>query len=170
MRAESKSVVLVAEDQPVNQRVANLLLKAMGVETALASNGKLAVESYCKERPALILMDVMMPVMDGLHASKEIRRIEFGTGIHTPIIACTGLDKAKITEEAISCWIDDYLGKPYSREMLASKLVLWLGVRLEAKPLTQVAHAFAAALAADDAPIDRQYLRILYGLEQLDDI
>src|SRR5262249_44097610 len=119
-------LVLVAEDHQVNQKVANLLLTSMGLRTYLAADGQLAVEAYKKERPTVVLMDIMMPVMDGFHASKEIRRIEFATGRHTPIIACTALDESEVKEECISAGIDDYVGKPYSKELLANKMEMWL--------------------------------------------
>src|SRR5262249_54564113 len=116
------------------------------------------------------LMDIMMPVMDGFHASKEIRRIEFATGRHTPIIACTALDESEVKEECISAGIDDYIGKPYSKELLANKMEMWLGIKLDTKPLSPMAQAFATANQYPIEPIDRQYLRLLYGLEQLDDV
>jgi len=169
MKEESQPVVLVAEDHPVNQKVATLLLTNMNMEPRLADDGRLAVELYKMERPDIILMDIMMPVMDGFHASKEIRRLEFGRGTHTPIIACTALDESKIKEECIAASLDDYLGKPYSKEILATKMELWLGIRVQRKSLPQMAQAFAAAAAPAD-PIDRQHLRLLYGLEQLDDV
>jgi two-component system sensor histidine kinase/response regulator len=161
--------VLVAEDHPVNQKVAVLLLTSMGFHTRLADDGRPAVESYKERRPDIILMDIMMPVMNGFHASKEIRRLEFGRGLHTPIIACTALDDSNIQEECVAAGIDDYLGKPYSRELLAGKMEHWLGLKVRMTPLTQVAEAFASA-AAPSEPIDRQHLRLLYGLEQLDDV
>jgi CheY-like chemotaxis protein len=167
--APQQPLVLVAEDHPVNQKVAGLLLASMGFQTNMADDGWPAVESYKMQKPDLILMDIMMPVMDGFHASKEIRRLEFGRSIHTPIIACTALDESQIKGECIAAGIDDYIGKPYSRELLARKIEHWLAIKLQMKPLTQTAEAFAAAVAPSE-PIDRQHLRLLYGLEQLDDI
>ncbi|PWT99691.1 MAG: hypothetical protein C5B53_05000 [Candidatus Melainabacteria bacterium] len=169
MLPESKPVVLVAEDHPVNRKVAGLLLDALGVHALLADDGRPAIALYQKERPALILMDIMMPVVDGFHAAKEIRRLEFGLGIQTPIIACTALDETKIKEEAVSCGINDYLGKPYSRETLAAKIELWLGTKLPRTrtPITQVAQALANAV---EEPMEGQRLRPSYGLEQLDDL
>src|SRR5262249_17459008 len=128
-----------------------------------------AVETYRDQKPDAILMDIMMPVMDGFHASKEIRRLEFGRGLHTPIIACTALDEAQIKEECIACGIDDYIGKPYSRELLARKLERWLAIKIKMTALSQTAQAFAAAMTTNE-PIDRHYLQLLYGLEQLDDV
>jgi two-component system sensor histidine kinase/response regulator len=162
-------VVLIVEDHPVNQKVAGLLLTSMGFQTRLADDGRPAIESYKEQRPDVILMDIMMPVMDGFHASKEIRRLEFGHSVHTPIIACTALDGSKLKEECIASGIDDYIGKPYSRELLARKMEHWLAIKVQLKPLTATAEAFAAAMAPHE-PFDRQQLRLLYGLEQLDDI
>src|SRR5262245_11184784 len=107
--AMREMLVLIAKDHPVNQKLAELLVKGMGFQTRVVCDGRPAVEAYRNEKPAAILMDIMMPVMNGFHASKEIRRLEFGRSTHTPIIACTALDHPNLTEECIACGIDDYI-------------------------------------------------------------
>ncbi len=168
MLSTSKPSVLVAEDHPVNQKIASLLLTSLGVETRMAEDGGSAVELYQKERPDLILMDIMMPGMDGFQASRQIRALEFGKKMHTPIIACTALDVDKIKEMAISCGMDDYLGKPYTRDMLIAMIEGWLNFQLKPLP-NQSEESFIASVSSKHA-IDRTHLAMLYGLEQLDDI
>jgi CheY-like chemotaxis protein len=169
MASDRKTIVLVAEDHPVNQKVACLLLQAMNVESIVAEDGSVAVKLYQSNRPDLILMDIMMPVMDGFHASKEIRKIEFGKEIHTPIIACTALERDKIMDEAISCGIDDYIGKPFSRELLIRKVEHWAGIKTQEKKLSQGEQAFVKS-ATSKQENESQETRLLHGLEQLDDI
>jgi len=164
---QQKPLVLVAEDHPVNQKIAGLLLTSIGFQTHMADDGRTAVEAYQELRPDAILMDIMMPVMDGFQASSEIRCLEFGRSVHTPIIACTALDESQIKKECIAAGIDDYIGKPYSRDLLARKMEHWLAIKVQMKPLT--GEAFAAALEPSE-PLDRQHLRLLYGLEHLDDV
>jgi len=80
--------VLLAEDNPVNQKLAVRLLEGAGHQVRLAVNGEQALAAYAAEEFDLILMDVQMPVMDGLEATRELRRLE-ADGSHTPIIALT---------------------------------------------------------------------------------
>ena len=115
--------VLVAEDGLANQHVALGLLKGFGHTTALACDGQEAVRRWEKEDFDLILMDMHMPEMDGLEATKIIRRREQEAGSHIPIIALTA---AAMPEDAAACRLagmDDYLTKPIHpvtlREMLA---------------------------------------------------
>src|SRR5579885_226814 len=146
MLSTSKPSVLVAEDHPVNQKIASLLLTSLGVETRMAEDGGSAVELYQKERPDLILMDIMMPGTDGFQASRQIRALEFGKKMHTPIIACTALDVDKIKEMAISCGMDDYLGKPYTRDMLIAMIEGWLNFQLKPLP-NQSEESFIASVS-----------------------
>ena len=118
-----------------------------------------------------------MPEVDGYHASMEIRRHEFGTGQMTPIIACTALDYQFVKERCIGATINDCITKPISRELLKFKIESWLGVTLarqEVRPQITVdkdlANRVRWANVLDDGPIDRKYLKLVYGLGQLDEI
>jgi len=122
---DTQAVVLVADDDPVNRKVAGLLLEILEVGFETVQDGQQAVEAVRKNEYALILMDIMMPDVDGFEASRRIRRLEFGTSKHVPIIACTALDYESIRDRCIHSGIDDYLAKPYSKELLRDKLEFW---------------------------------------------
>jgi CheY-like chemotaxis protein len=117
--------VLVAEDNPVNQRVAILLLKNEGHSVVLASNGEEAVEASDREPFDLILMDVQMPVMNGYEATRAIREREGRTGKHTPIVALTAHAMKGDCETCVQAGMDDYLSKPIQSRELRETVVRW---------------------------------------------
>jgi CheY-like chemotaxis protein len=119
-------LILLAEDHPLNQKVALLLLEKMGFDAHLAANGQQAVEAARKNRYDAILMDCHMPEMDGFEATKAIRANEEGKGQHVPIIAVTALAMAGDRERCLAAGMDDYITKPIDRELLHSKLVYWM--------------------------------------------
>ncbi|CAN7204421.1 response regulator [Rhizobium sp. LjRoot254] len=119
--------VLVAEDNEVNRIVFSQILDAAGVAYRIVTNGAEAVEAWSAERPSLILMDISMPVMNGLDASKEIRRIETGSGEHIPIIGVTAHALDGDREMCVAAGMDDYITKPISPERLEEKIRLWVG-------------------------------------------
>jgi len=104
--------ILLAEDDPVNQRVATALLTHRGHEVTLALNGHAAVESYMFGSFDLILMDVNMPEMDGLKATRSIRATEKHTGAHVPIIAVTANAIKGDDRKCLAAGMDDYISKP----------------------------------------------------------
>ncbi len=81
--------ILLAEDNPVNQTLARRILQKHGCEVVIAENGMRAVQAWDTQPFALILMDVQMPEMDGLAATREIRDRERESGEHIPILAVT---------------------------------------------------------------------------------
>jgi signal transduction histidine kinase len=113
--------ILLAEDNAINQKVSMININKLGHQVQLAGNGREAVEMFSRQTFDLILMDVHMPGMDGLEATREIRNIEKErkTDHPIPIIAMT----ATIYEEDIRnfyCWgMNDYLGKPFKSVDLA---------------------------------------------------
>jgi CheY-like chemotaxis protein len=111
--------ILLAEDHPVNQRLALRLLEKQGHRVTLASNGAIALEMAGRQRFDLILMDLQMPVMDGLSATRAIREMEAGTGRHTPIIALTAHAIKTDLADILSQGVDDYLAKPFDPKELA---------------------------------------------------
>ena len=118
--------VLVAEDNDVNRILFTQMLMVSGLRFKIAGNGAEAVELFRKERPRMILMDVSMPVMDGLQASRAIRELESGTGRRVPIVAVTAHVLDGDREACLAAGMDDYLTKPISIEKLEEKLDRWL--------------------------------------------
>jgi PAS domain S-box-containing protein len=118
-----KGLVLVAEDNGVNQKVASHLLARLGFECAVASNGREAVAAWAAGRFDAILMDGFMPEMDGFQATREIRSRERGTRI--PIIALTASALPGDRERCVAAGMDDYLTKPVRLESLEESLLRW---------------------------------------------
>ena len=115
--------VLLAEDNKINQRIMTLTFKQMGVKCDIASNGKEALEMHQKNLYHLILMDMQMPLMDGLEASRLIRDFEKSTNQtkRVYIVALTGNDVSEKEEECLEAGMDDFMEKPL-QENLLSKL------------------------------------------------
>jgi CheY-like chemotaxis protein len=113
----SRSVLLV-EDNPVNRRVAMEVLGRRGHRIEVASNGREAVDATAKQDFDVVLMDVHMPIMDGLTATRIIREREHGSGIHLPIIALTAGATVEDRENSISAGMDNFVTKPFRAEEL----------------------------------------------------
>jgi len=110
--------ILLVEDSIINQRVALGLLQRHGHKISVADNGKDAVEAATAGAFDLVLMDVHMPDMDGLLATKEIRKIEARIGKRTPIIAMTADAMKGDKERCLDAGMDDYVSKPIQAEEL----------------------------------------------------
>ena len=116
--------VLLVEDNPINREVAVELLSAEGLDAEIAENGARAVELAAAGRYDLILMDVQMPVMDGLDAARAIRRLP---GLATvPIIALTAGARQDDREQTVCAGMSDYLAKPFTAERFYAVLGRWL--------------------------------------------
>jgi len=113
--------VLVVEDNAVNQQVTRRFLERLGCEVDVAENGQRAVEFCARSRYDIILMDVQMPVMDGLTATREIRRQE-GSDRRTPIIALTASAMTDELERCFAAGMDGLLTKPLEPMRLAETL------------------------------------------------
>ena len=119
--------VLVADDNPVNRMIAERLLDAMGCLVDTVEDGRAAVEAAMSRPYDLVLMDVTMPVMNGLEASGEIRRREAATGRRTPIVALTAHALDEHRERCAEAGMDDHLGKPFRAAELGAVLARWGG-------------------------------------------
>ncbi len=113
--------VLVVEDAPVNQLVATAMLRRLGYEPEVVGNGAAAVEAVRGGTYDVILMDCLMPVMDGFQATERIRAGE-ASNAHVPIIALTASAMAGDREKCLRAGMDDYLSKPFDRASLAETL------------------------------------------------
>lgn len=122
---EKNPYVLVVEDDETNLSVIKSLLKHKDIECEFAKNGTEAVDKYSKDKFDLILMDVQMPIMDGITATQIIREKEKGTNAHIPIIAVTAYALKGDKEHFLEAGVDDYLPKPYDYEELFEKIYYW---------------------------------------------
>jgi CheY-like chemotaxis protein len=101
--------ILIAEDNPVNQKVAQLMLLRLGHRTDLAANGQEVLRALENQSCDLVLMDIQMPKMDGIEATKHIRsRWQQGP----KIIAITSFDPEFCREQCFSAGVDDFINKP----------------------------------------------------------
>ena len=117
--------ILLAEDNPVNQKVGARLLEGQGHSVALVSTGAEALESSAREKFDLILMDIQMPVMNGYDATRAIRARERNTGGHIPVIALTAHAMHGDREICVDAGMDDYLSKPIRTRDLCEALDRW---------------------------------------------
>jgi len=116
------SNILIVEDNEINQQIMRLSLVKLVKSVDVAENGKIALDMFGLNRYDIILMDIQMPIMNGITATKKIREIEKSTNTHTPIIAITANAMLGDKETCLSAGIDDYLSKPYQMEDLISKM------------------------------------------------
>lgn len=117
--------VLLAEDSLVNQRLALGLLDHWGHRTTVANDGQEAIAFMRRQAFDIVLMDVQMPNMDGLTATREIRALEQSIGRHTPIVAMTAHALAGDRERCLVAGMDDYLMKPIRSQLLFDAIEKW---------------------------------------------
>ena len=116
--ASAPKNILLAEDGLTNQKLAMAMLKKWNHQVALATNGREAVDAWREKDFDLILMDLQMPEMDGLAATREIRRLERSTGNHIPIIAMTAHAMPGDMEKCFAAGMDGYISKPVRKKKL----------------------------------------------------
>ncbi len=119
--------ILVAEDGLVNQKLVRELLNKQGHRVTTANNGQDAVSFCLAETPDMILMDVQMPVMDGIEATKTIRLHEQETGKHVPIVAMTAHAMKGDRERCLAAGMDQYVSKPLRAHQLFDAMAAALG-------------------------------------------
>ncbi|HYL01969.1 MAG TPA: two-component regulator propeller domain-containing protein [Steroidobacteraceae bacterium] len=158
--------VLVVEDQPLNREVAQGMLGALGVAVETAADGREALARLEREAFDLVLMDCEMPVMDGLSATRELRRAE-PPGRHLPVIALTADATPEGRAACLEAGMDDHLAKPFTREALGALLGRWLASAAttgSAAAATPVRPPAAEAPAAAELLLDRATLEALRAL------
>jgi len=114
--------VLLAEDNKVNQRVAQRFLERLGHEVTLANDGREAVDHWQRQAFDLVLMDVQMPEMDGFEAVAAIREAEQGRATRTPVIALTAHAMSGDRERCLAAGMDGYLTKPMKLAQLVAAI------------------------------------------------
>jgi CheY-like chemotaxis protein len=114
--------VLLAEDNPVNQRVAQMLIEKQGHVMVLANNGREAVARFQATQFDLVLMDVQMPEMDGLVATAAIRKLETASGGHVSIIGVTAHAMKGDKERCLASGMDGYVSKPINPRLLFAEM------------------------------------------------
>lgn len=118
--------VLVAEDNEVNQLVFSQILSGLGLAYKIVGNGSLAVDAHRELHPSIVIMDVSMPVMNGLEATAGIRANDALRGVHTPVIGVTAHALKGDRERCLNAGMDDYLSKPVSPDKLGTMVTDWL--------------------------------------------
>jgi two-component system sensor histidine kinase/response regulator len=119
--------ILLVEDNRVNQLVATRMLEKTGHSSVVAGNGLIALSLLAKHNFDLVLMDVQMPEMDGLTATRKIRESEKSTSRHLPIIAMTAHAMKGDRERCMEAGMDDYVSKPISGELLQATIATVMG-------------------------------------------
>jgi CheY-like chemotaxis protein len=119
--------VLVAEDNTINQRLVIAMLNALGHTGVVVGDGDKALKCLSKLTFDVVLMDVMMPQMDGLEALAAIRLQEQATGIHLPVIMATAHDEPGDRARYKKAGADGYVAKPIDQNALQAELQRVLG-------------------------------------------
>ncbi|MGI9134611.1 MAG: response regulator, partial [Rhodoferax sp.] len=147
--------VLLVEDHAINQKLAIALLERWGHQVVVAENGQVALELLARQQFDVILMDMMMPVMDGLEATQRIRAMPLGRS--TPIIAMTANAMESDRERCLAAGMDDYLSKPIKAVELQQKIQQYVGAIGQGSAPSATAFDYAAAMTG----VDQEVLHII---------
>lgn len=116
--------ILLVEDNKVNQLVAIAMLSTQGYEIDVAENGLDAIDAIKKACFDVVLMDIQMPKLNGVDATKEIRAMD-GEAANVPIIAVTANAMRGDREMYLAAGMDDYISKPINSKQLIEKIEYW---------------------------------------------
>ncbi len=155
-RAPSQVSVLLVEDNLVNQEVAVAMLKKIGCVVTIANNGREAVDATAGKQFDLVFMDIQMPEMDGLEATRAIRARERTFGGHVPIVSLTAHALDRDRQQSFEAGVDDFLSKPVRRADLLT------AVEKYSKPPSK-----SSSLPATTPPSASQMLALIDGDAEL---
>jgi two-component system sensor histidine kinase/response regulator len=141
--------ILLVEDNDINQIVASGLLRDAGMRVDVADNGQIALQMMQAARYDLVLMDMQMPVMDGVTATREIRKQAAGAAV--PIVAMTANAMQRHRDACVDAGMDDYLTKPVDPQELRAILRKWLRPEADTVPAATQGEA-AACMDQDGMP------------------
>jgi len=120
MQAQEPLTILIAEDSAADRLLLSTIVRRQGHEVLTAANGAEALEVFRRQAPHLVLMDAMMPVMDGFEAARRIKALAGETLV--PIIFLTSLTESEALARCLEAGGDDFLAKPYNQVILAAKI------------------------------------------------
>ena len=144
----SKYLILIAEDHPINQKLFSMIFERMGFRTAISDDGIDAVEKAGAENPDLILMDIQMARMNGFEAAAELRRTNFTK----PIIAITASVLGDERDKYAKCGINDILLKPFRQSDIHGMIQKWLPRQETLTPEPKAPEEPPQAIPAGDTP------------------
>ena len=156
--------VLLVEDNPVNIKLGQRILEKAGCQVNLASNGQEALDALSVQSFDLVFMDVRMPVMDGLEATRRIRELEGASSEHLPIVAMTAHAMQAHRRECLKAGMDDYLSKPVRSIEVCDMLHKWV----ESKSVGQDSAGEACATQSMDTYDPRIALDLEEALRKLE--
>ncbi|MFN6380423.1 MAG: ATP-binding protein [Flavobacteriales bacterium] len=114
-------VILIAEDNTINQKVIQYMLQNLGLRSELVSNGAEVLEYFKEKETRLVLMDMQMPIMDGIEATRKLRE----QNRNTYIIAMTANHSEEDKRRCLECGMDDFVSKPFAIDQVKSALMRW---------------------------------------------
>jgi two-component system sensor histidine kinase/response regulator len=124
-KGASRGRLLLAEDNEINQMVAEGILTILGYEVDIVADGAAALEALARSSYAAVLMDCHMPVMDGFAATRQLRGDEVA-GTHIPVIAMTAAAMSEDRERCLAAGMDDHISKPVTIEAMDTVLRQWV--------------------------------------------
>jgi CheY-like chemotaxis protein len=125
--------ILIAEDNPINQKVIERMVQKLGYPVDLVATGSEAIDALSRRSYGLVFMDCQMPEVDGFEACREIRKRQL-TGPRVPIVAITANAMKGDRERCLAAGMDDYVSKPFKQDDLRTMIDRWISPEPSAPP------------------------------------